>query len=292
MSGQLRTLRNRIRSVESTKKITRAMEMVSAAKMHRYQDMMAKGRSYAEQLEKLLKRLGQNNAIQNRHPFLSPRPVKKTGLVLITSDTGLCGSYNTELINQAREFLKKENRDPKSLKLIGVGKFGVKALQRFGFEFYKTFTDTRSADIEPLIKNLRGTLEELYLKEEVDTVQVIYSHFVSSASYKHVVEKLLPLEEQASRDQNAGEVDYLFEPNAEAIFARLIPLFFEAKVRQIFLEAYVSEQIARMQAMHLATENATDMIDSLVLMRNKARQASITKELIEIVSGSLALKGK
>ncbi len=289
MSGQLRTLKKRIRSVESTQKITRAMEMVSAAKLHRFQDMMDKGRAFARGLENLLKRLRQSEKLSATHPFLEAREEKKRGLLLLTSDAGLCGSYNLDLFHSARAFLEKY---PNTLTILTVGKFGANLLTRAGYAPARTFVDNRISKIESVIGELRTELNDLYLSGQVDSFYAVYGHFVSKTVYKTAVEKLLPLE--TIREEEPGfpgsSVEYLFEPDENTIFKRLIPLFFESKVRQIFLEAFVSEQLARMQAMHLATENATEMIDSLVIQRNKVRQAAITTELTEIVSGSQALK--
>jgi F-type H+-transporting ATPase subunit gamma len=288
MSGQLRTLRNRIRSVENTKKITRAMEMVAAAKLRRFQDMMNKSRAYTNALEALLKKLSGGD-FGDIHPFIKPREEKKIALVFITSDAGLCGSYNNDLFQLANKFVKEQKTLPI---LIGVGKSGITAFKKT-LACRTSFTDIRASRVEEILSELRQTLEKMYLDGEVDAIYVVYSHFKNLTTYKSTVEKLLPLEAPKGDAKAADEArGYIFEPSPEALFKKLIPQFFEAKMRLIFLESIVSEQIARMTAMNQATKNAKEMIDSLVLQRNKARQASITKELIEIVSGSQALKLK
>ena len=287
MSGQLRTLKTRIKSVENTKKITRAMEMVAAAKLRRFQDMMEKGSSYASGLEKLLRRLSQSqtNII---HPFLETREEKKVGLVFFSSDTGLCGSYNLDLFSIAEKFLEDNlQKDPI---ICGVGKMGVNALGRMGYKCHKTIMDIRASQVEEAVQELKSYLEELYTSKRVDSIYVVYSHCTSMMNYEQTTEKLLPLSVPMGEEQNATDEKYIFEPDEKTLLNRLIPIFFEAKTRQVFLEAFVSEQIARMRAMHQATENAKEMIDNLVLLRNKVRQAAITKEIIEIVSGSQALK--
>lgn len=289
MSGQLRTLKNRIRSVENTKKITRAMEMVAAAKLRRFQDMMVKGRPFTEGLEHLLKRVSKAK-VEKIHPFLEQREGKKVVLVLMTSDTGLCGSYNTDLAHMARTFLAQRGRDTV---LVGVGKSGITTLKRWGYSFQSAFTDLRASRIEQILQDLKGTLEKLFLDRQADAIYMVYSHFKTLTTYQSTTERILPFERRALEEAGeSAERDTIFEPSPEFIFEKLIPLFFEAKVRTLFLESIVSEQIARMTAMHLATKNAEEMIDSLVLLRNKARQAAITKEIIEIVSGSRALKIK
>ncbi len=292
MSGQLRTLRNRIRSVENTKKITRAMEMVAAAKLRRFQDMMNKSRAYTHGLEELLKRVtagsSKKAAATMTHPFIKPREEKNIALLLITSDAGLCGSYNNDLIQTALRFIRERKTKPV---LISVGKSGVTALKK-ELTPRNIFTDLRASRVEEILAELQQTLETLFLENEVDAIYVVYSHFKNLTTYKSTVAKLLPLETPTAEKTGAEAKEYIFEPSPEILFQKLIPKFFEAKMRLIFLESIVSEQIARMTAMNQATKNAKEMIDSLVLQRNKARQASITKELIEIVSGSRALKLK
>lgn len=314
MSGKLRELKTRIKSVENTKKITRAMEMVAAAKLRRFQNLMIQARPYTEGLQSLLRRLNQNLPAQEgaleddkkgrgsprpsrgrpakSHPFFEQRDEKKIAVVLITSDSGLCGSYNLMLIDRAFQFL---NEHPAEKVLVGVGKSGIHSLKRAGYDFADTFIEIRPARFDEILEKLKTRLEQLYLSNEVSSVYVIYNQFLTSSTYRDVTEKLLPLEKpvsEAAEGKKQDETEYLFEPSTDLIFERLIPVFFTAKTRQIFLEAVVSEQLARMTAMHSATENAKEMIDALVLQRNKARQASITKEIIEIVSGSQALKRK
>ena len=284
------------------------MEMVAAAKLRRFQEMMQKAKVYTQGLETLLKRIAssQGEAAQS-HPFIQPRPEKRSAVVVMTSDTGLCGSYNNDLVELSRKFIiGKEGPAPL---MIGVGKNGISALGRRGFNFLESFTDIRASRIEEILKDLKKHIEDIYISGKVDSVYVIYSSFKTLTSFKATVEKVLPLEtptasgssksaavaldaSAASVKAEAKELPYLFEPSPEIIFQRLVPQYFEAKMRSIFLEATVSEQIARMTAMNQATKNAKEMIDTLVLKRNKARQASITKELIEIVSGSQALKLK
>ncbi len=289
MSGQLRNLKNRIRSVENTKKITRAMEMVAAAKLRKFQDLMAKSRPFTAGLEKLLRKVSKGE-ISFSHPFLEKREEKKIAVVFVTSDTGLCGSYNNDLANLTRKFLAEKNKEAL---LISVGKSGFTFLKRWGFKISNSITDLRANRIEDVLAELKELIRSLYSDHTVDAVYVVYSHFKTVSSYHPTVEKVLPLETpEGESDKSSEGLQYIFEPSPEVIFQKLIPHFFEAKIRTIFLEAIVSEQIARMTAMHQATENAKEMIDSLVLMRNKARQAAITKEIIEIVSGSKALKLK
>ncbi len=326
------------------------MEMVAAAKLRRFQDWMVRARPYTEGLEKLLRRLltfrqgTLTPPLQETHPFFQAREEKKFGLLLITSDTGLCGSYNQGLVETAKDFLERRagaglphpalgavtlpalprrqagGQAGAPLHLIAVGKWGINAMKRLGFSSQTSFTDLRASRLEEVMNEVRLALEKFYLNREINSLYVVHSHFLTVTSYRPVAQKLLPLESapltpplspqgrglpalprrQAGGQAGKGEgqeaveeaLDYIMEPSPEIIFKKLVPLYFEAKLRLIFLESFVSEQIARMQAMHQATENAKEMIDSLVLARNKARQAAITKEIIEIVSGSRALKIK
>ncbi len=289
MSGQLRALRNRIRSVENTKKITRAMEMVAAAKLRRFQDMMSKSRAFTDGLENLLLRLS-GGPFAAMHPFIKPREEKKIAVVVMTSDTGLCGSYNNDLTSMAGRFIKEQKVRPV---ILGVGKAGITSLKNAGYSCAGSFTDIRASRVEEILAELKTSVEKIYLSGEADAVYVVYSHFKTLTAYKAVTAKLLPLERPAADEKTTESArDYIFEPSAEEVFRKLVPFYFEAKMRMVFLEAIVSEQIARMTAMNQATKNAKEMIDTLVLQRNKARQASITKELIEIVSGSQAAKLK
>jgi len=273
------------------------MEMVSAAKLKRYQNIMTKAMPFTQELEAMLSRLtedqtqdqsGETAKEQFTHPFFIEREEKKSLLVVIASDTGLCGSYNSDIIEQARDYLVKSEPAPM---LVGIGKFAIRALQRDGYDFQATYSDVKTDQIEETIKALTGRLQEAYLSGQVDAVYVIYSHFLSMTSFANTLEKILPLKKpEQSESGSQPSASYIYEPSPETIFEKLIPAFFEAKIRMIFLESYVSEHMARMNAMHQATKNAKEMIDSLVLVRNKLRQAIITKEIIEIVSGSRAQK--
>jgi len=290
MSGQLRALKNRIRGVENTKKITKAMEMVAAAKLKRFQKLREQTTPYVEALEGVLDRL-LGTGIPLEHPLLETREEKEVALLVITSDTGLCGSYNQSITEEAKKFLSSR---PKKPLLIGVGKNGVNALSRAGHTWHQAFTDTKTSELESVITQTSSLIEMLFTERKVDAVYAIYAHFTGKSVYRATTEKILPFTLASSsllqEDSTSEGVQYIMEPSREALFTRLVPLVFAAKTRMLFMEALISEQMARMNAMYQATENATELIDTLVLLRNKVRQAAITNELIEIVSGSKALK--
>lgn len=288
MSGQLRALKNRIRGVENTQKITKAMEMVAASKLKRFQKLLEQTTPYVHALEGVLGRLLQTD-IPLLHPLLEHREEKETALLVITSDTGLCGSYNQALVAEAQRFLVSRSKTPL---LIGVGKNGVNALSRSGQTWHKAFTDTKTSQLESVILDTGSLIETLFTEKKVDAIYTVYTHFTGRSTYRATTEKILPFQFEPTDQKIPGEAGspYIMEPSREALFARLVPLVFTAKIRMIFMESLISEQMARMNAMSQATENANELIDTLVLLRNKMRQAAITNELIEIVSGSKALK--
>jgi len=290
MSGQLRALKNRIRGVENTQKITRAMEMVAASKLKRFQKLRDQAIPYVRAVEGVMNRLLATD-IPLQHPLLEVREEKETALLVITSDTGLCGSYNHSLAGEARKFLRPDYKTPL---LLGVGKNGVNALSRAGYVWHKTFTNITTAQAESVITETGSLIETLFTEKKVDAVYAVYTRLTGRSVYHAVTEKILPFALTSSplskEEGMSGEVHYIMEPSREALFARLVPLVFAAKMRMIFMESMISEHTARMNAMNQATENAKELIDTLVLLRNKIRQAAITREIIEIVSGSKALK--
>ena len=286
MSGQLRTIKTRIRSIESTKKITRAMEMVSAAKLKRFQKLLDQTTPYARALEKLLANiLGSSSSCH--HPLLAEREEKQCALLVVTSDTGLCGSFNMDLIQETRRFIESRSKKPL---LIGFGKAGINALSRDHHTWHTMVKDTKTTEVESAVQEIGLLMGALFRDQVVDAVYVTRAKFVTQSAHKTITEKILPFSVQKESEDPVRSLPYIFEPSPEFLFERLIPMIFEVKVREFFLESFIAEQTARMGAMHLATQNAGELIDSLTLTRNKIRQAAITNELIEIVSGSKALK--
>lgn len=262
------------------------MEMISASKFKRFQNLLSQAVPYAESLTGLIGRLLQAGTAFH-HPLLAVREEKETALLVITSDAGLCGAYNTDLVREALDFIKSKERPPA---LVGFGKNGVAALSRAGHKCFKTFVDTKAPDLEHVIKKVEIFLEAIFREKTADAVYVTHTKAVAGSGYRTVTEKILPFRiGQAASGEDSG-TRYILEPAAEPLFTRLIPFAFEAKMREIFLESFVAEQAMRMNAMHQAMKNASDLMDSLVLLRNKIRQATITTELIEIISGSRALK--
>ena len=284
--ASLRQIRRRIKSVENTKKITRAMEMVAAAKLRRFEDLLTKARESAYFLEKLLKNLLKDVASYS-HPLFEAKDGKgKVALVVATSDTGLCGTYNSNLLHAANAFLK-ENAG-REVEIVTVGKTGLNYFRRIGQKTGLSFNEIRISNFESTVQEITEHLTQGFLGSRFDEVYLLYTQYISKSNYKPRVEKFLNLEKTA---EEAGEkVGYILEPSADRVFEGLLPRFLLTKVRTVLLEVFLSEQLSRMVAMRQATDNAVEMIEDLTLLRNKLRQASITKELIEVVSGAKAAK--
>jgi len=296
--ANVRDFRTRIRSVKSTQQITRAMYLVAAAKMRRAQERIITARPYAKKMLEVLSSLAAR-AGADRHPLLARRPEEKVIVVVISSDKGLCGSFNTNILNRARAYLG-ELRD----KRVQVDVIGKKARDWFKRRPYTVrrveadlFRDLTPARAESIASDLAA----LFTAAEVDAVYLVYNEFKSVLQQRVVVEPLLPIprsifDEQAAAarreesQQGPPPEDYIYEPDDATLFASLLPKHVTTQVFRALLESAAAEQGARTTAMDNATRNASEMIDALTLQMNKIRQASITKEILEVVSGAEALK--
>lgn len=283
--SSLRDIKRRIRSVRNTQQITRAMQMVAAAKLRRAQQRVEASRPYAAKMKEMLEALS-GAAAGLSHPLFEVRPPARQALVLFSSDRGLCGSYNANLIRRAHLFLK-ERPAAESL-LIPVGKKGFDWFKSRPYPLGRVFNDWQgNLDFER-VKEITRFLLDLFEQREVDRIYLLYTQFISTVSYRVTFEPFLPIvPPEGARPTTA---DYIFEPDARAIFSRLIPSYALTRVQTALAEALASEHGARMFAMSNATANAKEMIESLTLVYNKARQASITKEMLEIVGGAEALR--
>jgi len=286
MAESLRQIKQRIKSVNNTKKITKAMEMVAAAKLKKYQDLLGQTRAYGAQLERMLRQLI-GATPDFRHPFFEVREPKNNLVFLIASDSGLCGSYNYNLFQTAERFLREQQI---ANSFFSIGRQGLGFIKRRRFQIVGDLSVPRPQEIQTTVKTIIERSSSLFIEGKFDRIYLIYTQFFSMGSYKPTVDLLLPLEPPKSTGEKKSEERYILEPSAEVILNQMIPSYLELKVEQAVKEALVSEQVSRMMAMRQATDNATEMIDALTLARNKARQANITKELIEIVSGSKAQK--
>lgn len=283
MSQSLRNIKLRMRSIENTQKITRAMEMVSAAKLNRVKNLLFLSSAYFARMESLLKDL-LTVKDADHHPLLEKRDVKNVAVFIITSDAGLCSVYNYSVNRATEAFLNRFERD--NLRLVIIGKEGFNHFKNKGFTIVKTYLDLHGKMNEKVVRDILDDMTSIFLKGDADEVYAAYSLFGSGLRYKPVVEKILNIEREGS-----GNADYIVEPDTETALKMLIPKYLFEKIRLVFLNAFTSEHSSRMVAMKTATDNAKELIDTLTLLRNKVRQASITKEVIEIASSAEALKG-
>jgi F-type H+-transporting ATPase subunit gamma len=283
----LKVIRKRIGSVRNTQQITKAMKMVSAAKLRRAQEAAVQARPYAEKMTELLKNVAARVASE-AHPLLAPREEKKVQLVLFTSDRGLCGGYNTNMIRAAEAFIRQHAGD-RQFQLSLVGRKGADHFRRRGADISERYVDILYKAADELAGEIVDKLIKRFVNGEVDAVYIVYSRFRSALSQVPTVEKLLPVTVAESVDAQQ-QTEYLYEPGVEQLLASLLPRITGVAVQRALLEATASEHGARMTAMESASGNAAKMIGSLTLQMNRARQASITRELLEIVGTAEALK--
>ncbi|KJR47026.1 ATP synthase gamma chain [Desulfosporosinus sp. I2] len=275
-------IRRRIRSVRNMQQITKAMKMVSAAKLRKAQLKLIAARPYARQLQGVLERLAQA-PVDVIHPLLKKRPVQKVVYVLITSDGGLCGGYNANLIRKTSGLIA-EAQQP--VKLVTVGRKGRDFFRRGKIEFLAEYTKLGDDPSYSQAKEIAQEVVRLYEQGEADEVYILYTEFVSAMTQRPSQIKLLPIDQPEGKQGK----QYIFEPSAEDILNSLLPKYVETLIFRSLLEGKASEQGARMTAMSSATDNAKTMIDKLSLAMNRARQAAITTEISEIVSGAASLE--
>jgi len=294
MAG-LKEVRIRIASVNTTKQVTSAMKMVSAAKLRRAQGAILKLRPYANKLNELLSNLSSSADVSDDVVYFKTRKIKKTLVVVITSNRGLCGAFNSNVLKAAVAHINiknKELNDSGQLDIITIGK---KATEFFGKRKYNVIENLDSI-FEHLTYEMASELAEklmnLYATGVYDRIEIVYNQFKNAVTQILTVEQFLPIQKLVSKDAKpAGNVDYIFQPAKEEILADLVPKSLKIQIYKALLDSWASEQGARMSAMQKASDNAEELLKSLRLMYNKARQASITREIIEIVSGVNALKG-
>jgi F-type H+-transporting ATPase subunit gamma len=288
----LKDIRNRIGSVKSTRQITKAMKMVSAAKLRRAQDAILKTRPYAQLLEQTLCRVAARAAAEEAyaHPLLVPREQKRAEVVVITSDRGLAGGFNSNIARRVQRFLTENGDAFEKIHLATIGRKGREFFRARKIEVRKDFTAVHSDLRYEKAEAIAEEYTERYLAGEADAVFLAYNEFKSAISQKPVVVQLLPIETTAAAAPGTGGIDFKYEPSREKILQDLVPRHVAMQVWRALLESAASEHGARMSAMESATKNAEEMIGALTLQYNRARQAAVTKELMEIVSGAEALK--
>jgi F-type H+-transporting ATPase subunit gamma len=284
----LKAIRKRISSVRNTQQITKAMKMVSAAKLRRAQEAAVAARPYAEKMTELLKNVTARVSGEV-HPLLRASDEKNIDLVLFTSDRGLCGGYNANLIRAAEAFIRKNSGD-KKLELTVVGRKGADHFRRRRATIVDRYIGILAAPADELAAEIAHKLIARFLNGETDAVYFLYRRFRSALSQVPTLEKLLPIALTSSETEPQQLTEYLYEPGVQELLASLLPRITDVAAQRALLEATASEHGARMTAMDSATSNAAKMIGSLTLQMNRARQASITRELMEIVGTAEALK--
>ena len=286
-------IRGKIKSVENTKKITKAMEMVAASKMRKAQDRMRSARPYAEKVRNIAAHLGAANP-EYVHPFMKSNDVKKTGLIVVTTDKGLCGGMNTNVLRAVTAKLRELQGEGVQTETVAIGNKGLGFLTRVGAKVVSQATQLGDTPhLEKLIGPVKVLLDQ-YEKGELNAVYIAYTRFINTMKQESVIEQLLPLSaeqmQQETRDSGKQHSwDYLYEPDAQSVIDDLLVRYVEALAYQAVAENMATEQSARMVAMKAATDNAGNVINELKLVYNKTRQAAITKELSEIVAGAAAV---
>lgn len=286
----LRDIQNKIAAVKKTRQITRAMNMVAAARLRQVQERTERFRPYAAKFSEVLGSLSEG-IDQEAHPLLAqPEQVDRVALILITADRGLCGSFNMNLILQAQKFMTQQKSEGREVSFYAVGRKGMEFFSRRKVEFAEKLPGVMNVVDFDLATQVARLGLNAFLSGEVQEVYLLYSRFQSIVAQIPTVEKLLPITPEAMGDEDESSQEYLTEPSAEEILVDLLPRYLNVRVYSGLLETSTSENAARMAAMDNATKNCKDLIQNLTLAFNKARQAAITAELMDIVGGAEALK--
>lgn len=282
-----REIRKKIKSIQNTQKITRAMEMVAASKMRRAQERMAAARPYADKMRNVIGHLHHAHP-EYRHPFLVERETKKVGMIIITTDRGLCGGLNTNAMRMALQRMKTWHDKGIEVELSAIGGKGLAFFRRVGAKIVSQVTHLGDT---PRVEDLIGTIKvmlDAYVDAQVDHLHIVYNHFVNTMNQRPVLERLLPLPE-SEEEELKHYWDYIYEPDAVEVLDDLLRRYIEALIYHAVVENMACEQSARMVAMKSASDNAGKLIEEFTLKYNKARQAAITQEISEIVGGAAAL---
>ncbi len=282
-------IRAKIKSVENTRKITRAMEMVAAAKMRKAQERMHAARPYAEKIRQVAAHLARANP-EYKHPYLVKRDeIKNIGIILITSDKGLCGGLNTNVLRLATTRMKEWDSKGAGIYVTAIGNKGLSFMTRIGAKIQSKLTGLGDTPhVESLIGAVKAMLDA-YVAGEVDAIYISYNHFINTMKQAPTFEQLLPLSAENMQSGSEGHWDYIYEPDAKLVVDELLLRYVESLVYSAVTENQASEQSSRMVAMKAASDNAKSVIGELKLVYNKARQAAITKEISEIVGGAAAV---
>lgn len=288
MAGQLKEVRNRIKSTQGTQQITKAMKMVSAAKLRRAQDAITQMRPYAQKLQEMLGNIIGSLEGDIQLALAESRPVQNVLLIVITSDRGLCGGYNANLIKLAKATIK-EKYPQQNVTIWNIGKKGFEALSKAGFQTNDTYKDIFMQLSFDHVQKAAQAAMQAFANKEFDAIDIIYSEFKNAAMQAAKLEAFLPI--ASINNGSKKKTDFIFEPQKEALIAEMMPKILNTQLFKAVLDANASEHGARMTAMDKASENANELLKTLKISYNRARQAAITTELTEIVSGAAALNG-
>jgi F-type H+-transporting ATPase subunit gamma len=280
--------RRSIRSVKNTQQITRAMKFISAAYLRKAQEAAMAARPYARELARVL-RSTMSRIEEPQHPLLARRDEQRILVVVLAGERGLAGAFNANILKKANEFFRANSG--KKISVVPVGKKSRDTLKRAGFQFVGEYINALARVKFATAREIANLVTELYAKEEIDAVYIVFSEFKTVMAANLVVEKLLPVEgiketEEATTEKESAQIEYIYEQPEEQLLGKLLPRYIETQVLRAMLESSAAEYAARMTAMESATKNAGDVIEARTLHMNKVRQAAITKEIIEIVSGA------
>jgi F-type H+-transporting ATPase subunit gamma len=295
--ANVQDLKRRIRSVRNTRKITKAMELVASARLRRAQTRIEAMRPYADRMLELIGGVARAATSVRTIPLLQRREVQTVAIVPLTGDRGLAGAFNGQVLRRSLQLERELRSEGKDVKWLVAGKKGRSTLTFRRYEVTQAWTGFSDRPAYSDAQTIAHVLAELYVNGEVDAVRVVYNRYVSPLVQQVTVQEVLPIEEhlletdEEERREDALRGDFIFEPEPEEILERLVPVYVETEIYRALLESAASEQGARMTAMRNASKNAGELIESLTLAMNRARQAAITQELLEVVAGADALEG-
>ena len=293
MSGALKEVRIRIKSVQSTQQITKAMKMVSAAKLRRAQDAITQMRPYAHKLQEMLANIVSSSEGGLSMALAAERPVEKALIIVVTSDRGLCGGYNSNLIKLTKQVIKEKYAAQQAKGNVQVLPIGKKAFEHFSKNNYKVVPNFWELFTGLSFEKVQAAAQyamDAFANKEIDAVELVFSEFKNAATQQFIAEPFLPVQKVVNTQTNK-KADFIYEPNKEVLIEELMPKILNTQLYKAVLDGNASEHGARMTAMDKASENASELLKALKISYNRARQAAITTELTEIVSGAAALQG-
>lgn len=284
--ASLKDIQDRINSTAKTKQITKAMEMVSASKLSRAEENAKRYAAYSDKIQEVIANIAMNST-DVTHPMLERREVKRTGYIVVTADSGLAGAYNANILRTLMKTIEEKHTSPDEYVVIAIGRVGLEFCEKQDIPVVESVIGLQDQPRYAEIKTIAGNAVQLFIDEEIDELIIIYNHFVSAISQVVETNTLVPI---SNIDTTEATSSYEYEPNEEQILETLLPQYAESLIYGALLDAKASEHAARMTAMKSATDNAEELIDELTLSFNRARQAAITQEITEIVSGAAALE--